>query len=229
MIRCLPAVLLSAFLSAQTQSPPPAPAAGPKVEVPTFANPTCPIMGKKVSMPLFVDTELGRFYLCCKPCNKKVLANVPAAHQTAYPVVQELKNTTCPVSGEAVGELAVDVTLQGFRFKVCCEGCVAGARQHSQVTLTKVNRTGTEDVGNATCPLAGTPVAANAFALIGDAIVHLSDAKLAEQVAKDPAAVLAKARAIAKAQPPRSRHEHQQPKQGAPKTEPGKDAGKEGK
>ena len=62
----------------------------PFVEVPTFPNATCPIMGKKVSLPLFVDTELGRIYVCCKPCFKKIRANVPVAHKTAYPVVEEL-------------------------------------------------------------------------------------------------------------------------------------------
>lgn len=221
--------LSSAFLflvasAAAAQTPPapePAPpkAEGPAVEVPTFANPTCPIMGKKVSMPLFVDTELGRFYVCCKPCYKKVLADLPTAHKTAYPNVQEVKNTTCPRSGEPIGKLAVEVTLQGYRFQVCCAGCVDGARQHSQVTLTKLTRGKLDDVDNQTCPLTGSAVAANAFVLIGDAIVHLGEPKLAADVAKDPAAVLAKARAIAKTQAKQPKHEHQPPAPG-PAREP---------
>jgi hypothetical protein len=186
----------------------PSPAAKPAVEVPTFANATCPIMGKKVSMPLFVDTVLGRFYVCCKPCFKKILADVPAAHKTAYPVVETVKNTACPVSGEAIGEDAVEVTLQGYRFSVCCAGCVDDARKHSQVTLAKLTRTTSTDVGNATCPVTGNPVAANAFALVGDALVHLATPKAADELAKDPAAVLAKAQAIAKSQPPKPKHEH---------------------
>ena len=180
----------------------------PKVEVPTFANATCPIMGKKVSMPLFVDTELGRFYLCCKPCIKKVLADVPTAHKTAYPVVQELKNTTCPVSGEPIGQGAVAVTLQGFRFQVCCAGCVDTTRTHTQVTLLKATRATVKDVGNTTCPVSGSATVANAFVLVGDAIVHLADPKLVDEVGTSPATVLAKAEASAKAQPPRPKHEH---------------------
>jgi hypothetical protein len=205
-------------LSAQTPPAPEKPAAI-QVEVPVFANQSCPIMGKKVSLPLFVDTELGRIYLCCKPCNKKVLADVATAHQTAYANVQTVKNTVCPVSGEAIGKDAVDVTLQGSRFKVCCGGCVDAARTHSQVTLTKVARAGAGDVGNATCPVTGKPVVANAFVLIDGAIVHLAAAALVDDVAKDPAAVLAKARAIAKAQPPKPVHEHrtEPPKDGPPK------------
>ncbi len=199
-----------AIAFAQTPAPTTPPPA-PTVEVPTFANPTCPIMGKKVSMPLFVDSELGRFYVCCKPCYKKILADVQKAHQTAYPVVTDAKNTTCPISGEAIGELAVEVTLQGSRFKVCCQGCVAAARMHSQVTLAKVTRSGLVDVGNSTCPVTGKPVAANAFVLVDTDIVHLAEPKAADDIKKDPAGMLQKARTIAQAQPAKPKHEHTQP------------------
>lgn len=200
----------------------------PKVEVPTFANATCPIMGKKISMPLFVDTELGRFYLCCKPCIKKVQADVPTAHKTAYPVVQEMKNATCPISGEPIGEGAVAVTLQGYRFQVCCAGCVDAARTHSQVTLLKLTSPQVQDVGNTTCPVSGAATTANAFVRIGDRIVHLADPKLFDDVTKAPTAVLAKAEAIAKTQPPRPKHVHQHEPAKQPPTPPGdgKEAGK---
>lgn len=211
--------LLSALMALPLAAQdPPAP---PRAEVPTFPNPTCPIMGKKVSMPLFVDTDLGRFYVCCKPCYKKVLADVPAAHKTAYPVVQEVANPTCPVSGEPIGPEAVAVVLQGYSFKVCCDGCVPAARQHSQVTLTRITRPRSIDVGNRTCPLTGAEVVPNAFVVVDDAIVHLAAARLAEQAGKDPAAVLAKARQIAASQPPPPRHVHTRP---APKSG---DAGQE--
>jgi len=193
----------------------PVPAA-PRVDVPTFPNPTCPIMGKKVSMPLFVDTTLGRFYVCCKPCIKKVLADLPTAHKTAYPVVQEWKNGKCPVSGEAVGEDAVPITLQGHRFSLCCGACAERARTDSQPTLAKVTSAEVVDVGNTTCPLTGKPVAANAFARIGDSIVRLSSPALLEEVAKAPEATLAKAREIAKAQPPAPPHVHEK----SPKADP---------
>lgn len=222
-----PFFLLALFVPFAALSPLPA-QDPPKVEVPTFANATCPIMGKKVSMPLFVDTELGRFYLCCKPCIKKVQADVPTAHQTAYPVVQEVKNTTCPISGEAIGEGAATVTLQGFRFQVCCAGCVEAARTHSQVTLLKITSPQVKDVGNTTCPVSGAATAANAFVRIGDSIVHLADPKLLDDVAKAPTAVLAKAEAIAKAQPPRPKHVHQRSpaKQPPAPRNDGKEAGK---
>jgi hypothetical protein len=214
MLRYLIAFVLMLVL---TPAQDPAAATNSQVEVPTFANATCPIMGKPVSMQLFVDTELGRFYVCCKPCYKKVLADVRTAHKTAYPAVEKVQNTICPVSGAAIGADAVEVTLQGHRFSVCCEGCVADARRHSQITLLKLTRPGLTDVGNDTCPVAGTPVAPNAFVLVGDALVHLATPKGSSEVAKDPAALLAKAQAIANAQPRKPAHEHRKPEPEASK------------
>jgi hypothetical protein len=206
MIRPLSALfVLASLLAAQTPPPSPTPAperAALEVVVPTFPNATCPIMGKKVSQPLFIDTELGRFWVCCKPCFKKILVDVPAAHKTAYPNVQAAKNTTCPVTGKPIAEGAPEITLQGHRFTVHDEAAAAIARQNSQVTLVKLLKKGVRDVGNATCPLTGDPVAANAFVVIGDAIVHLAAGKGLADV-KDAGAVLAKAEELAKTPPPR--------------------------
>lgn len=202
MLRSIAAVsvLLPLAIAQTPPVPPPAPSPAPMVEVPTFGNATCPIMGKKVSMPLFVDTELGRFYVCCKPCIRKIQADLPTAHKTAYPNVQAHDNATCPVSGRPIAGRKNEVTLQGHRFAVCSEACIATARQHSQTTLVKLLRAGVRDVGNATCPLTKAQVAANSFALIGSAIVHLAAGKGAADVTA-PAAVLAEAEAIARAQP----------------------------
>jgi hypothetical protein len=218
-------VFFLCLAAAAAQTGPTAPAPLP-VEVPTFANPTCPIMGKKVSMPLFVDTELGRFHLCCKPCNKKVLADVKAAHKTAYPVVQDAKNSVCPVSGEPVGADAPVVTLQGWSFRICCAGCLDEARRDSQITLAKVTRPKVVEVGNETCPVNGGPVAANAFVQIGDALVRLSSPKAVEAVEKDPAGVLAKARELQKAQKPKPKHVHVTTPPAPPAEGPKKEDGK---
>lgn len=209
----LPSLCLLTAAIAQQAAPTPnaaATTAAPK----TFANATCPIMGKKVSLPLFVDTELGRIYLCCKPCIKKVLNNVAAAHKTAYPVITAVDNARCPVSGEPIGAHKVSVTLQGFRFQVCCEQCVDSARTHSQLVLQKLDRPDLIDVGNDKCPLQNEAVAAQAFAVIDGHIVHLSSPRLIDSVNKDPAGTLQKAKDIAKAQPAKPKHVPQ------PKTAP---------
>jgi hypothetical protein len=192
-------VLSLAFATAQE---------APRVEVPIAPNATCPIMGKKVSLPLFVDTELGRIWVCCKPCFKKILANVPKAHQTAYPVVQDVDNKVCPVSGEPIGEHKVAITLQAVRLQLCCAGCVDTARADGQVVLAKVLDAKLVEVGNDTCPVSGQPVAKNAFVVIDGNLVRLSAPKLVDDVRKEPTAVLQKARELAKAQPPKPKHEH---------------------
>ena len=181
----------------------------PRVDVPIQPNTSCPIMGKKISLPLFVDTELGRIWVCCKPCYKKVLANVPKAHQTAYPVVTEVTNELCPVSGEKIGEHKVAITLQAVRLQLCCAGCIEAARADAQVVLAKVADAKLVDVGNTTCPVSGEPVAKNAFVVVDGHLVHLSAPKLVDDVRKAPAALLAKARELAKAQPPKAKHVHQ--------------------
>src|SRR5690606_22026009 len=105
--------------------------ATPTVTVPTFPNSTCPIMGKRASLPLFADTEQGRIYVCCKPCIRKVHADVQTAYKTAYPTTKDLANKVCPVSGEPIGAQSVALVLQGLRIRLCCEGCLAEARQHA--------------------------------------------------------------------------------------------------
>lgn len=204
----LPLVLGSVLAQAEPAPTPPA-SPGLRVEVPTFPNPTCPIMGKKVSMPLFVDTDAGRFYICCKPCIKKILADVPAATKTAYPTTKELDNKLCPVSGEPIGDDAVAVMLQGYSFRVCCAACVATARADSQITLTKLLREGVVDVGNTVSPDSGEPVAKNQFVLVGNSIVRLASAKSVDSIEKQPAKMLQKAVEQAKQLPARPKHVHE--------------------
>lgn len=213
----LAAASLALALTAQDPAPTaPVPTAHVlTVRVPTFPNSTCPIMGKKVSLPLFADTELGRIYVCCKPCIKKVHADVQAAYATAYPATVDAANAVCPVSGEPIGEDRVTVLLQGVRVPLCCAGCVDAARKDAQVVLTRVREPKLVDVGNVTCPVDGQPVQPNAFVVVGDAIVRLSSPAHAAEVEKAPRAKLEAARAIRSGQALPAPHRH------APRGAPG--------
>lgn len=185
------------------------PAQQPAATVPAAPNATCPIMGKKISLPLFVDTELGRIWVCCKPCFKKVLKDVPKAHQTAYPVVEAVANKACPVSGEAIGEHKVEVTLQQKRFFVCCHGCVATARADAQVVLAKLAEPQLVDLGNDLCPITGAAATANQFVVIAGHVVRLADGKAVEASKQDPEGTLTKAKKLAAEQPAKPKHVHQ--------------------
>lgn len=199
LLACL---LPIASLLAQTPTEPKTPPE-PRVEVPTWPNATCPIMGKKVSLPLFVDTERGRFYVCCKPCFKKILANVDAAYRTAFPVVRELQISTCPVSGKPIGDAPVTMQLQGYSFRLCGEACRSTAVADAQVILARLLHANLREVGNQTCPVTDQPVQPNHFVLVDDHLIRLADAGQVAAVRKAPAAMLAKAKELAK-DPPRT-------------------------
>lgn len=221
---------LAAQLSQAMQDPAPRDTP-PPVTAPTYPNSTCPIMGKKASLPLFADTELGRIYVCCKPCIRKVLADVQAAYETAYPATKDLANEACPVSGEPIGEQPISVVLQGLRIRLCCEDCLTEARRHAQVTLAKAQDPKLDDVQNQRCPVDGQPVQPNAFAVIGTTVVRLSSPTHLAEVQKAPQMLLDKARADRKADRAKPGHQHRPGSNaGKPVVETrGEPAGKEGK
>ncbi len=166
------------------------------VTVPTFPNATCPIMGKPVSGQLFVETPRGRIYVCCKSCNQPVLDDVQKAIETAYPVVKKANLTTCPIMGDPISQGSPTVTVQGVEIEVCCEDCLERVRADDQIVLAKVQNPAIVDLKNKTCPITGEPVARNTFCLVGNTLVHLSSQDCVDAVKKDPAAILAKAKAL---------------------------------
>ncbi len=191
------------FFAAPVSAPPNAqPTAAASVQTPAavgtpiFANPSCPIMGKPVSTRLFAETDKGRIYVCCKSCIKDILADVPAAYRTAYPAEKKIENKLCPVSGGEITKDSPTVVLQGFTFRVRRAEDVAAARENAQIVLAKLNDPALVDLDNRICPVTGDAVAKNTFVVIEGTIVHLSSAKLVDEIAKDPAKVLKQAREI---------------------------------
>lgn len=180
------------------QSSPTAQEKPPEVSVPTFPNSTCPIMGKPVSAKLFVDTELGRVYMCCKGCTAKILKDVSTAYKAAYPKSTKVSNKTCPLTGKSIEATSPTLTLQGQEISVCCEECVKKAPTIVQLVLAKATNPKVVDVGNEICPVTGEPAQPNVVCLIGDQLVRLSKLDCVEQVRADPAGTLAKARAKVK-------------------------------
>lgn len=163
-----------------------------EVTVPIFNNVSCPIMGKPVSTRLFVETSKGRFYVCCKKCNAKILEDVDTAHKSAYPHVQKIGNETCPITGNKIEKEAYKMVLQGFEFSLCCEKCTKEALENSQIVLTKLNNPKVVDAKNTVCPVTGKAVEKNVFCLIGNDLVHLSSTPCIDEVRKDPKKVLAR-------------------------------------
>ncbi len=184
--------------------PPPPPAALPaqdasrpahEVTVPSFPNAVCPIMGKPISAKLFVDTDVGRIWMCCKSCASKIRDDVAAADATAYPLATKAENAKCPITGKPASPGHV-VRLQGHEIALCCDDCIKPATDEAQVTLALALDPKLEHVNNATCPVTGEPVAKNVICVVDGVLIHLSSARCVDLVKADPVAAVAKARTL---------------------------------
>lgn len=199
----LVAAALAATLFARFDSPPPARSApaqavpAPRVRVPAYRNASCPIMGKPVSHRLAVDTEHGRIWLCCKACIAPVRADPAAAHRMAYPVEVEVERERCPVTGKPLGAGSVRVVLQGRAFRVADEAAAAAARAASQRTLALLLEPSLIDVANPECPIDDAPVGPDAFVVVDDRLIRLSQEAHASEVERAPDAALRRALASA--------------------------------
>jgi hypothetical protein len=163
---------------------------------PIYPNASCPIMGKPVSTRLFAETEKGRIFVCCKGCVPDILADVDIAYRTAFPSDKPISNAKCPVTGKEITKDAPTVVLQGFEFRVHDADAAKVAREESQIVLAKLHEPKLVDVENKVCPISGSATAKNAFVVIDGQIVRLSSPKVVEDVQKDPAKTLAKAKEI---------------------------------
>ncbi len=166
------------------------------VSVPLYANPSCPIMGKPVSTTLFADTAKGRIYVCCKGCIKDIHADVETAYRTAFPADKKIVNTICPVTGKEITKDSPAIVLQGFEFSVHDAAAARLAVEESPIVIAKLNDPKLVDLANKTCPVTGEAIVKNAFVVIDGQIVRLSSPRLVEEVQKDPAKVLAKAKEL---------------------------------
>jgi YHS domain-containing protein len=105
---------------------------------------TCPVSGKaidKTSSP-HLDWQGQRIYFCCNDCPGKFRADPEAyfAKAAAEGVVFENVQTTCPVSGEKLGEMgkAAHVDYKGRRVMFCCGACVKNFNKEPEKYLAKL-------------------------------------------------------------------------------------------
>ncbi len=190
------AIVVLLFPASQEKQQPLAPQQAPAASTPIYPNSSCPIMGKPISTKLFAETEMGRIFICCKGCVKDIMADVPTAYRTAYPTDKKVENKRCPVTGDEITKDSPTIVLQGFEFFVRGQADIGTARENSQLVLAKLNDPKLLDLENQSCPVTGEPTARNTFVVIESTIVRLSSTKVLEEVAKDPAKILAKAREI---------------------------------
>jgi len=75
------------------------------------------------------------------------------AQKGAYPL------KTCPISGEALGDKAVDTLIDGRLVRVCCNNCVAGAKKDKEQVFKAIDAAVIEQQAKAypleKCPISG--------------------------------------------------------------------------
>ena len=128
--------LCSAFLGA---------VAGDKAaKVKPYPLDTCLVSGEKLGGmgDAFVFTKDGQeVKLCCKSCKKdfdKDTAKFMGKIAEANKKVKPYKLTTCPVSGEKLGDDAVALVQQGQEVKFCCNNCVKKFNAEPAKFMSKV-------------------------------------------------------------------------------------------
>ena len=91
------------------------------------AQTSCPVSGKAINKSVFVDHQGQRIYFCCADCPAAFKADPEKSYAQFQEDGIELENiqTTCPVSGEKLGEHgeATSVSYKGRTVKFCCAAC----------------------------------------------------------------------------------------------------------
>ncbi len=116
--------------------------AGEEKPAPThlYGNHACPVSGKAVVSDVSVAYEdkenkvFGRIYLCCPKCVKAAEKDLAGLYKKFYLTdaktgkakePRDLKNETCPMSGEKIDPSAT-IEYNGMLIHFCCPGCADG-------------------------------------------------------------------------------------------------------
>ncbi|MCA9450937.1 MAG: hypothetical protein KC931_27690, partial [Candidatus Omnitrophica bacterium] len=117
-----------------------------------FGNKKCPDMGGDVSSESYVEVVendgklVGRIYMCCDGCDKKVKENFAELYKTFYRTNPktgkaidplDLKNSTCPITGKPVAEKEW-MEYNGMIVRFCCAKCSEGFLKGPDEHLAKM-------------------------------------------------------------------------------------------
>ena len=187
-----------------------------KIQAPSYPLATCVVSGEELGSmgdPIehVVSGRLVR--LCCKGCIKKVDASpasfiakvdeaVIQAQKADYPL------TTCPVSGEPLGDEAVDNVVGTRLVRTCCKRCSAPIAKETGKYLPIVDKA-YMDAQRPTYPAKTCPVSGEELGSMGEPVEVLYGTRLVRFCCKsclkgfdkDPAGVVAKLDAASKGAP----------------------------
>ncbi|GEM_PF-275374 len=139
-------------------------------QAPFYPLNTCVVSGEELgsmgdAIPVVADGRL--FQVCCKGCIKKVHAETAtfAEKLDAAVIAQQGAHyplTTCPFSGNDLGERSISVVSNGRLIKVCCKDCAAKAEADPSSILPKLDAAWMASQRDSypleTCPMSGEPL-----------------------------------------------------------------------
>lgn len=178
-------------------------------QLPSYPLDVCVVSGEPLGSmgePLNLVAEGRLIRVCCKGCTRgatktpaeaiaKIDAAVIAAQKPSYPL------TTCPISGQELGEKAVDV-VHGTRLaRFCCPDCKAAFLKDPAPSMAKIDAALIEaqraSYPLTTCFISGEPLDVNGAPqefLYGVQLVKVCCGGCKRAFQKDPAVQVAKLR-----------------------------------
>jgi len=106
---------------------------------------TCPVSGQPIDKNVHVDYQGQRIYFCCPKCPAEFRKDPEknfAKFQTEGVQLENIQ-TTCPVSGEKLGEGGdmgppVALAYQGRTIRFCCKMCIGKFEKDPAKYLAKL-------------------------------------------------------------------------------------------
>jgi YHS domain-containing protein len=104
----------------------------------------CPVSGEPISKTHYLDYQGQRIYFCCDKCPVKFKADPEKYFATLAADNVKLENiqTTCPVTGEKLGEgdmgAPVGIQYKGRTVMFCCKMCIAKFEKDPAKYLAKL-------------------------------------------------------------------------------------------
>jgi len=118
------------------------PQAQPQAAAPSKPQAACPVTGKPVDKAVYLDYQGQRVYFCCPRCPEAFLKDPEKYFAEFEKQGIELENiqTSCPVSGEKLGEHGepASIRYKGRTVKFCCSACEKPFRAEPAKYLDKL-------------------------------------------------------------------------------------------
>ncbi|KAA3604467.1 MAG: hypothetical protein DWQ01_21760 [Planctomycetota bacterium] len=147
----------------------------------------CPVSGEALTggeKELAVTYEGHQVRLCCASCEKKFRDFPDRFLFQMFQAGVKPKNvqSTCPVSGEALGKKSVSLWFMNKELKVCCPKCAIKAEKKPATYFDQLE--GRKPQSH--CPVMGNPIDRETFSIVQGQKIYYCCPGCSDKVAADP-------------------------------------------